>query len=86
MKNHGRTRTIKLRRKNLMAEIKDINVLTVRGRIGAKYAPPERQWLSTAIAINRQGVEATDFSGHLLVRRHGGLCGRELCKGRQCSR
>lgn len=46
-----------------MAEIKDINVLTVRGRIGAKYAPPERQWLSTAIAINRQGVEATDFPG-----------------------
>ena len=38
-----------------MAEIKDINVLTVRGRIGAKYAPPERQWLSNALPVDGDG-------------------------------
>lgn len=40
---------------------KDKNVLTLRGRIGAKYAPAERQWLSTAIAISRPDSDITDF-------------------------
>lgn len=40
---------------------KDMNVLTLIGRIGAKYSPDERQWLSTAIAINRPDSDVTDF-------------------------